>query len=189
MEILPKICTSMGVAMKQGETGGLIWKHKFCLWFRSLFLQVPLPPAADVYLSSIQGGEVMDEQDQTGQFPVPLAYLETRMTHQSGAENPVQRRGRKNYFQGSRIEYLKSHIPEYRSHKKGNRERFWSALFSGWWQRYPWGLDDHEEPPTDDPEKMRRLASVTPDEVALKAEVERRLTAVRCVPTLHYILN
>ena len=98
------------------------------------------------------------------------------MTHQSGAGDP---RGPKGYFKGSRKQHLKTLMPKYRALKKGNREKFWHSLFSGWWQRYPWSLGDVEEPPTDDPEKMRQLASVAPGEEALKAEVERQTYDVR----------
>ena len=63
--------------------------------------------------------------------------------------------------------------------KKGSRKNFWHNVYSGWWQRYPWKLKDNEEPPTDDPEQMTRLASVSPNEVNAKSAVESALTDVR----------
>ena len=63
--------------------------------------------------------------------------------------------------------------------KKGTRRSFWHKFWSAWWQRYPWSLDDDDEPPTDDPNKMARLASVGPGQQALKTEIENDLTIVR----------
>lgn len=62
--------------------------------------------------------------------------------------------------------------------KKGSRQGFWHKFWSAWWQRYPWKLDDNEEPPTNNPEKMARLASVAPGEDVFKKEVEQQLMEV-----------
>ena len=97
---------------------------------------------------------------------------------------PAQRRGPKGYFQGSRKKFLEDYLPTYVSYTKGNRHKFWHDLFNVWWQRYPWKLNDKQEPPTDDSEKMTRLASVGPGDRAIKAAVEEKLTEVRSIPPL-----
>ena len=90
----------------------------------------------------------------------------------------------KGYFQGSQKEFLESYLPAYLACKKGSRHTFWHKLCSTWWLQYPWRLDDNQEPPTDDLEKMTRLASVTPGDEAKKALVERKLTGVRCTTVI-----
>ena len=92
----------------------------------------------------------------------------------------LQRRGPKGYYSGSRKEFLESQIPAYAACKKGNRQKFWHALYRSWWQRYPWKLNDNEEPPTDDPGKMLSLASVAPGDQEQKKKTERQLTTVCC---------
>lgn len=99
----------------------------------------------------------------------------------------MQRQGPPGYYKGTRLQYLEDHLPAYRALKKGSRQNFWHNLYSGWWQRYPWKLGDQEEPPTDDPEKMVRLASVAPGEAGAKAAVERALTKVQRLSRLLWI--
>lgn len=93
-------------------------------------------------------------------------------------EVQIKRRGRKGYFQGSREEYLESHLPAYRALGKGRRGNFWTELFNGWWERYPWKLSDKEEPPTNDEEEMARLSEVGPGEIGLQNAVVKALTDV-----------
>jgi hypothetical protein len=102
------------------------------------------------------------------------------LTHLAG-NAPNQRRGPKGYFQGSRKEFLESYIPRYLASKKGNRQKLWHELYSAWWLRYPWRLEDHKEPPADDPEKMARLAAVAPGDEPRKTIVERTLTEARLI--------
>jgi len=92
--------------------------------------------------------------------------------------DPAQRRGPKGYFVDSRKEFLEGFVPAYLACKKGNRQKFWHGLYTAWWKKYPWGLNHDQEPPTDNPEKMARLASVAPGDEVEKAAVERRLTEV-----------
>jgi hypothetical protein len=92
---------------------------------------------------------------------------------------PGQRRGPKGHFQNARLEFLEGQVPAYLATKKGGRQKFWHDLYCGWWQRFPWKLSDDEEPPTNDPEEMARLASVAPGDADLKAQVEKRLNDVR----------
>ena len=99
------------------------------------------------------------------------------LTHPT-EDAPSQHRGPKGYFQGSRKEFLENRLSGYLASKKGNRQKFWHDLYSAWWLRYPWRLDDDKEPPVDDPEKMARLAAVAPGDKAQKALVEQRLTDV-----------
>lgn len=102
------------------------------------------------------------------------------LTHIS-AENVTQeqpRRGPKEHFNGSRKIYLQSRLPAYIASKKGSRQKFWHALYSGWWERFPWKLGDDKEPPTNDPAEMTRLASIAPGEEAWKEQVETRLKRV-----------
>lgn len=89
------------------------------------------------------------------------------------------KRGPLGHFQGSRLAFLNSHIPEYKSLKKGARHGFWHRLYTTWWQRYPWKLDDNEEPPENDTDKMAQLGSVAPDEKDWKGKTEKQLTDVR----------
>ena len=62
--------------------------------------------------------------------------------------------------------------------KKGARQNFWHQLFSGWWEHFPWRLNDDEEPPTDNAAEMARLQEASPGEETQKSEVERRLQEV-----------
>lgn len=63
------------------------------------------------------------------------------------------------------------------STKKGSRRGFWHDLWSAWWERFPWKLNDEDEPPAD-PDELARLGEVTPDEEGLKKEVEAALADV-----------
>lgn len=74
--------------------------------------------------------------------------------------------------------FLESNIPAYLASSKGSRQGFWHELYSDWWKRYPWKLEDSQEPPTEDPDEMARLASVQPGEEPKKALVEQQLTNV-----------
>ena len=49
---------------------------------------------------------------------------------------------------------------------------FWHRLRTGWWTRFPWKLNDDEEPPAGDVDEMTRLGSVAPGEQTKKGEVE-----------------
>ena len=91
----------------------------------------------------------------------------------------VQRRGPKGYFDSSRKEFLESQVPSYLAAGKGNRRKFWHELFSAWWKQYPWRLADSEEPPTDNPEEMARLALAGPDNLTQKGLVVKALEDVR----------
>jgi hypothetical protein len=105
--------------------------------------------------------------------------LTTSPTYSSTDKAAPQRRGPKGYFKGSRKDFLESQLSTYTAHKKGNRQNFWHELYSAWWIRYPWKLDDDDEPPTGDSDKMARLAAIAPGEEELKRCVEKRLTEVR----------
>ena len=87
-----------------------------------------------------------------------------------------QQRGAKGYFTGSRLEFLNSYCDEYVSLSRKNRHQFWLDLFSTWWEKYPWHLEDHKEPLTD-LKKMEELVHVGPD-TELKRAVEDKLRAV-----------
>lgn len=74
---------------------------------------------------------------------------------------------------------MTSFCDEYASLRGKDRHEFWFKLFGEWWERYPWRLQDHEEPPTDDPERMAELAHVVSDEdKEEKGKVERRVREV-----------
>jgi hypothetical protein len=96
-------------------------------------------------------------------------------------DTPSQRRGPRGYFGGSRKLFLESHVPKYLACKKGSRQNFWHQLYSAWWLLYPWRLEDDTEPPTDNPERMARLAAVAPGDEAKKTLVEQTLTEVRLI--------
>ena len=99
--------------------------------------------------------------------------------HETNAENEAApRRGPKGYFQGTRRDFLESCLPDYIAAKKGHCQNFWYGFWSAWWQRYPWKLEDDQEPPKDNPERMARLAAVAPGEEQAKKEVEQRLREV-----------
>lgn len=103
-----------------------------------------------------------------------VCELTRRRTEKAGAK----RRGPKGYFKGSRKEFLESHVGAYTASKKGSRQTFWHKLYRAWWQRYPWKLEDDEEPPTDNPDEMAKLAEVSPGEEGQKKQVEQQLTEV-----------
>ena len=113
----------------------------------------------------------------------PLSPVIATLTHLT-ENTSAKRRGPKGYFQGSRKEFLEGYLPTYLTYKKGNRQKFWHELFNVWWQRYPWKLDDDQEPPTDNSERMTTLASVGPGDLAVKAAVEKKLTEVWSIPPL-----
>ena len=74
---------------------------------------------------------------------------------------------------------MTGHCEEYNALRGRDRHQFWFKLFTEWWQRYPWRLEDHEEPPTNNPEKMVELAYVGDEsDVEKKAEVEQRVRDV-----------
>ena len=91
-----------------------------------------------------------------------------------------QKRGVKGYFTGSRLEFLTSYRDEYISLRRRSRHNFWHKFFNAWWEKYPWRLPDHEEPPVDNPEKMEELAYVGNDE-RKKGAVEEALRDVSLV--------
>lgn len=98
----------------------------------------------------------------------------------SRAANPGKR-GAKEYFTGSRSEFLNTYRDEYISLRGKNRSKFWHKFFKAWWQTYPWRLADDEEPPLGDPEKMEALSQLSDDnelERDLKRGVEKRLQQV-----------
>lgn len=103
------------------------------------------------------------------------------LTHYSSVagEEPRRRRGPKGYFKGSKLAYLESHLSTYVATKKGSRQNFWHKVHTGWWERFPWKLDDDNEPPTNDSAEMARLAEVAPGEEGQKEAVEKALQEVR----------
>ena len=110
-------------------------------------------------------------------FPGVL-YVFDELTIANAENGGSSRRGPKGYFQGSRKEFLETQLPGYIAVKKGQRSSFWHDFWCAWWLRYPWKLEDDEEPPRDDPQKMARLASVAPGEEKIKEEVEQKLWGV-----------
>ena len=70
------------------------------------------------------------------------------------------------------MELLFTYLLEYIATKKGSRQSFWHRFYSTRWQQFPWKLDDNQEPPMNDPEKMARLASVAPGKETKKANIE-----------------
>lgn len=99
---------------------------------------------------------------------------------------PKQRRGPKGYFQGTRKDFLEAQLPTYIA-SKGNRRKFWHDFYCAWWLRYPWKLEDNQEPPTDKASEMSQLASVGPGEKKKKEGVEKLLSDVRWVSVLHWV--
>lgn len=103
-----------------------------------------------------------------------------RLLNSPSAAKPGKR-GAKDYFTGSRREFLNSYRDEYISLRGRSRSKFWHKLYKEWWQTYPWRLPDDEEPPIDDPEKMEELSRVSDNnelERDLKHGVEKRLQQV-----------
>lgn len=126
-------------------------------------------------------GQVNAEVKATGGrkgSPPPPYHNVLVLTHLSAAKASLQPRGRPGYFQGARKEYLESNLPAYMASKRKNRQAFWHGLLSGWWERFPWKLDDGVEPPKDDLTRMAELAAVAPGEEPQKAQVERALRQV-----------
>ena len=92
-------------------------------------------------------------------------------------ENPGKR-GAKPRFTGSRQNLLEDHLEEYIALRHQDRHEFWFKFFSKWWKNYPWKLGDKEEPPSNDPIKMAKLASAEGAEKEEKSKVEAELIAV-----------
>jgi hypothetical protein len=88
-----------------------------------------------------------------------------------------QKRGAKGYYTGSRLTFLEGYCDQYISLRGKSRHQFWHEFFTAWWEKYPWRLPDHEEPPADDPKKMEALARVGVDEDA-KSDVELKVREV-----------
>lgn len=101
-----------------------------------------------------------------------------------GSAAPKQR-GPKGHFKGTKKSYLESHFQAYLDTKKGSRVNFWHAVYTGWWARYPWKLEDEFEPPAEEA-KLTRLRTVAPGEEDLKKEVELKLTEVRRIYICSY---
>ena len=102
-----------------------------------------------------------------------MGFVYANSTHRTTAQ--PKKRGAKNYFQGSRLAFLERYCDEYIALCGKSRHQFWHKLFEEWWQRYPWCLPDHEEPPANNPEKMKELASAGLEDMDEKSEVEERL--------------
>ena len=109
-----------------------------------------------------------------GKYAVTRSYRSA--THSVSAQ--PKKRGAKSYYTGSRLAFLEQYCDEYISLRGKCRKLFWHRFFTEWWQKYPWRLQDHEEPPTDDPEKMAELALVGEDK-DLKSKVEEKVRKVR----------
>ena len=85
----------------------------------------------------------------------------------------------KPYYTGSRQKLLEEFLEQYIALKGQNRNKFWFDFFSQWWKKFPWRLDDKDEPPVDNTEKMKELASAkTDDERDEKGKVEAATTLV-----------
>ena len=125
-----------------------------------------------------RSSQVNAEPGKKGETSLAAAYFDA-LTNLSADDSKTQRRGPKGYFQGSRKVFLEGRIAAYLASKRGNRQGFWHELYRDWWERYPWKLNDEQEPPTDDPGEMAELASVEPGDEPTKAQVEERLTGVR----------
>ena len=97
-------------------------------------------------------------------------------THK-GTENPGKR-GPKPHFTGGHQKLLEEHLELYTSLKHKNRNQFWFEFFAKWWEKFPWKLDDKDEPPLDDPAKMSELAAVQAGEHGKKSEVEAAVKIV-----------
>ena len=76
---------------------------------------------------------------------------------------------------GSRLAFLERYCDEYIALCGKSHHQFLHKLFEEWWQRYPWCLPDHKEPPANDPEKMKELVSAGLEDIDEKSEVEERL--------------
>ena len=100
----------------------------------------------------------------------------TNSTHRTTAQ--PKKWGAKNYFQGSRLAFLERYCDEYIALHSQSHHQFWHKLFEEWWQRYPWHLPDHKEPPANNPEKMKELASAGLEDMDEKSEVEEKLRNV-----------
>ena len=90
-----------------------------------------------------------------------------------------KKRGKKGYYTGSRLEFLTGYCDEYNSLRGKDRHQFWFKLFTEWWKRYPWRLEDNEEPPVNSLEEMIKLAYVGDvGDVERKAHVEQKVRDV-----------
>ena len=142
-------------------------------------LQLVFPTAAQHVLAQRTQPKPSQSDEESNRLVSTCAPRYFNELTRLNLEDAPQRRGPKGYFTGSRKEFLESQLPAYMVIKKGIRRGFWHKFWSTWWQRYPWGLEDDEEPPADDPDKMARLVSVGPGQQALKVEVENNFTVVR----------
>jgi hypothetical protein len=122
--------------------------------------------------------QVDAEPGKKGETPSAATYF-NMLINLSDESSGTKRRGPKGHYTGSRKAFLEGNIPAYLAAKRGNRQSFWHELRSRWWERYPWKLDDEQEPPTDDPVEMAKLASVEPGEECAKSLVEERLLEAR----------
>ena len=91
-----------------------------------------------------------------------------------------QKRGAKPYYAGSRLAFLEGYHNKYISLCGKKHQQFWDQLLAEWWEKYPWHLKDHEEPPTNDHKKILELVSVGTDE-DLKKEIEAKTQWVSLV--------
>ncbi|KAJ6463068.1 hypothetical protein C8R47DRAFT_1080103, partial [Mycena vitilis] len=61
---------------------------------------------------------------------------------------PRRKRGSPSDFQGSRLEFMQSRIPEYlKASKKKTTRDFWAEFMHDYWRLYPWRVPLDQEPP------------------------------------------
>ncbi|KAJ6630398.1 hypothetical protein B0H10DRAFT_1939157 [Mycena sp. CBHHK59/15] len=63
-------------------------------------------------------------------------------------DEPRKKRGTPSDFQGSRLEFLQSRVPEYLKYSKKKQTReFWADFMHDYWCKFPWRVPLEEEPP------------------------------------------
>ncbi|KAK6964698.1 hypothetical protein R3P38DRAFT_3247816 [Favolaschia claudopus] len=98
---------------------------------------------------------------------------ETKKKTRKGKDDAPQKRGNPGDFRGSRLEFLRSKVPEFCKHSDARTTRdFWKTLWAEYWALYPWEVPINQEPP-DDLEGLGKADSVlTAEELASKNEIK-----------------
>lgn len=89
--------------------------------------------------------------------------------------------GRKGNFNGKRLQLLESYLPHWdKARLNRTTGDFWITVFSAYWAKFPWHLQQNEEPPDDAP-----LAPT--NEELTEEELERKVATIRLVEKVRFL--
>jgi hypothetical protein len=94
-------------------------------------------------------------------------------------DSEKRRPGRKGNFQGKRLELLESFLPDWdRARQNKTTGDFWTTVIPAYWAKFPWHLQQDEEPSGD--------TDLPADENLTAEEVERKAATIRLVDKVRF---